>query len=184
MNAPRRKARIWAVAAGLAGLAAGGCERDPPAAPPGEPAALPDEAAVRGPETLVAPVSPVATADGWSVERSEAGLRLVYRPEGEAAEDPVAVLTCLVGGGLIVRLPRIAPLGEEDRLRIGAGEAVAELDADPTRETGGIAGRGPAPSTLAAMLAQGLTASYGAASTGVLPPAPDAAIAAIRSACN
>ncbi|WP_265587381.1 hypothetical protein [Sphingomicrobium arenosum] len=153
----------------------------------GQPTAAPEEALGTGEEQLVAPLSPVGASQGWTVEQSAGGARLVYDPLDPADDtslDPVLVLTCTGGGHLIVRLPRVAAIGSEERLSIGSGDNVVALVADTTPERGGIAARGEVPNRLGAMLGAGFAVSYGAYSTGVLPPVPPASIDAIRSSCN
>lgn len=186
MIAGKVKARFFAVALGSAALAACGQGGGEPA-PEGSTITRSVDVDSRGPEDLVAPLSPLGASQGWTVEQSAGGVRLVYDPVDTADDtptDPVLVLTCTGGGRLIVRLPRVAPIGSEERMSIGSGDDVVALVADPTRESGGIAGRGSVPEAFGAMLEEGFAVAYGAYSTGVLPPAPADSIAAMRSSCS
>ncbi|MCJ8191084.1 hypothetical protein MUY73_06985 [Sphingomicrobium aestuariivivum] len=186
MIAGKVKARFFAVVLGAAALVACGQDSGEPASE-GSTVTGAMDVDSRGPDELVAPLSPLGASQGWTVEQSAGGVRLVYDPVDaavDAPDDPVLVLTCTGGGRLIVRLPRVAPIGSEERLSIGSGDDVAALVADPGNEVGGIAGRGPVPEALPEMLEAGFAATYGAYSTGVLPPVPVDSIAAMRSACN
>ena len=184
------KARRWAVLAVPALVLAGCGER---AADPrtgdiaGEPASAPKRSLTPEEEALVAPLSPVPASDGWEFSQSAGGARLIYHPDGDGATrtgDPTLVITCPGAARMIVRLPRIAPIGSEERMSIGSGDTVVALVADPDEGTAGIAGRGPVPEALPTMLEQGFAATYGASSTGVLPPVPASIIDRMRSACN
>ena len=76
---------------------------------------------------------------------------------------------------LLVTLPTIAAIGSEERLSFGGGGEIATLVVTRLAGAPSVSGEGAAPDgqRLAAMLAAGPGASYGAAALGPLVPVPD-----------
>ena len=95
--------------------------------------------------------------------------------EGEAAR---VHLFCPSAGGLLVNVNAFRPVGSEERMTFGSGGEAVTLVADSAGDTlrGGVSGQGPVPGTLRALLtgAEGLAVSYGAQTSGLLPPVPAA----------
>lgn len=157
------------------------------------PAPSPDAAATATPSASATPLAstsaaatPGFPAGKWEMVSSGEGDGLFF---GVVEGEPGRMhLFCENGGGLLVNVNAFRPIGSEERLSLGSGDTVVALVADPAGDAnrGGVTGTGAVPAELAAILAgaAGLSASYGAQSTGPLPPVPDDVTRAFVRGCT
>ena len=95
-------------------------------------------------------------------------------------------LFCPAGADrLVVNVPAFRPVGSEERLSLGSGDAVETLVADPRGDAqrGGVSGVGEVPANLAALLGGPVSASYGSQRSGPHPAPPADQVRALVAAC-
>lgn len=104
-----------------------------------------------------------------------------------ADESATIRLTCLSGQNrLLVHLPRFRMIGSEERLSIGSGRDAVALVADTSGDGRGkgVSGAGEIPEDLETLVGSGLSASYGAQTSGPHPAPPQILSRAFVAACE
>ena len=120
----------------------------------------------------------------WDLQSSDEGVALV----AAAASGGTALrLFCPTAAGkLLVNVPSFEPIVSEERLSFGQGGEVVALVADPAGDAarGGVTGEGPVPANLVDLLSGGVTASYGAQTSGPHQTPPASMVTAFSQACR
>lgn len=169
-------------------LAACGGDADGPASPDANGAAngaanaFSPAADASGPAPAPGETTPAAAA-AWDLQSSGEGTALVL----PAAGGGTAIrLFCAAGQGrLLVNVPAFRPIASEERLSFGgSGDAVALVaDVRGDRQRGGVSGTGAVPANLAALIAGGVSASYGNQTSGPHPAPPANLARPFAAAC-
>ena len=119
----------------------------------------------------------------WDLQSSGEGVALVLA----GASGATAIrLFCPAGQQrLLVNVPSFKPVASEERLSFGSGGDAVVLVADARGDAarGGVTGESAVPKNLAALLAAGISASYGAQTSGPHPAAPGDIAGAFVKAC-
>ncbi|WP_131818592.1 MULTISPECIES: hypothetical protein [Sphingomonas] len=147
------------------------------------------------PTAIGASPSPASSISAKSDSGSDSTERWSLQPTGQGAvlallgtnRSAVVQLICFGGEDrLLVNVPGFLPIDSEERLSFGSDGNAAVLVADPGGDTqhGGITGAGTVPEDLAALVANRLSASYGAQSSGPHPAPPPALSRAFVAACG
>lgn len=161
----------------LAAVAAAACAKD-------EDHDLPTDAgSPAGPAVGTPSASRAAPGSSrWDLQSSSEGVGLAL---ADAAGRSVIRLFCPASPPrLLVNVPSFRPIASEERLSFGSGGDSVTLVADPAGDPqrGGVSGAGPVPEQLAALISQGLSASYGAQTSGPHPaPSPQQASAFVAA---
>jgi len=131
-----------------------------------------------------APVEPVAQ---WAFGLGENSVEMAWLTDPAKAKAALR-LVCARGSGVMVEAAAFRPIGSEERLSIGAGDAVQALvavaadgpDGPLVRATGAL----EEPFLAALETGHPLGASYGAQTIGPLEPPPPAMRRAFAESCR
>ncbi len=122
-------------------------------------------------------------APSWEMQSSDEGVALVLGTEPQAT----IRLFCPTGeNSLLVNVPAFRPIASEERLSIGSRDRAEALVADAHGDSrrGGVSARGAVPDDLADLVGGGLSASYGAQTSGPHPPTPPTLARDFAIACG
>jgi hypothetical protein len=127
------------------------------------------------------PAAPPRLPTEWAFGMGKNSVELVHLVGGDA-RDPDLRMVCAKADGFLILLPRVTPIGSEERLTFGAGDLAHVLVATASKT--GVQATGPVEPALVAILQsdQPLAASYGATNVGPFAP-PPALRRAFREAC-
>lgn len=135
-----------------------------------------------------APLIPITSNESptsrWDLQSSGEGVALALL----AADGAAAIrLFCPAGGAeLLVNVATFRPVASEERLSFGSGGAAHALVAGTKgdRRRGGVSGTSAVPDTLPALVADPISASYGAQTSGPHAAPPQAMARAFVAACS
>lgn len=124
------------------------------------------------------------SAERWDLQSSGEGVALALLA---AVGSATIRLFCSSGENrLLVNVRGFRPIGSEERLSFGSGGEAMALVADTRGDAqrGGVSGTGEIPDNLAALAGGGLSASYGAQTSGPHPAPPRVLSRAFAAACS